>query len=244
MKFNRFTPLLTAVFAAISSVTSQAAITVTGSDTLHLASVGTGTGISYTIQNTDSVLLVGMYLDSASPIPATVTFGGVAATGFISTDRTTLAYWQNLATGAGTVQLTGGFGSGDDVIYGLYELAGVDLGAGVTSSITGTITTPTDGELVVNFTGQNTNNEPTPSGTSIIDSNPIGANTAGGAGGALSGGTGLAGLAGSQDISWTYPAPPAASPQGIVSYSFVAIPEPSAALLGGLGALFLLRRRR
>jgi len=198
MKSIKFTtPIISAMFLAVSSVTSQAAITVTGSDILHLDSVGTGSGISYTVQNANSVLLVGIYLDTASPTPDTVTFGGAAADGFISTGRTTLAYWDNLATGAGTVQLTGSFGAADDVIYGLYELAGVNLTATVTSSITDAITTPTDGEFVVSFSGNNRDFPPTPSGTSIIDSNPIGADSGGsGASASLSGGTGLAGLAG------------------------------------------------
>lgn len=226
----------------------SAAVVVTNSASGFLNNAATDSPFSHTVQNSNSVLVIGFYIDTDTDVTS-VSFGGVAASNFFeagANSRTYLAYWNNPATGSGDLTLGGTFsgGGGVDLLVGAYELAGVDMGATVTSSVGTTITTPTDNEFVISFAGRNGNGDITPGASSIIDTNlftldSIDISDAGGSGGggSVGGGAGLAGLTGSQNVSWS-------TNDGVASYSFQAIPEPSAALLGGLGALMLLRRRR
>ena len=234
---------LTYICAGLISITSlQAAVTVTNSDQASLNDINADT-YSYTVQQTNSTLVIGFYIDANESVTG-VTFDGVAADGFFSNSRMTIAYWDNPNTGSGNLDILGipgGFG-GTDVHLGVYELSGVDLTT-VNSSTGGSITTTTDNEFVVSFAGSNGDaGDHSPTSTSIIDSGLFsrnGSNLPGGStngGGSMGGGYGFAGLAGSQDVSFV---------QGdTVSYSFQAVPEPSAISLIGLGSLLLLRRRR
>ncbi len=230
----------TAFLVALSPLTVHGAIVVTGGapTTGVYANISSHT-FSYTVQNTNSMLVIGFYTDSADS-PSGLTFGGVAANDFITDGRTTLAYWKNPATGSGAFAVSG-IASGA-FLPSAYELAGVDLTATVTNSIGGTITTPTDNEFVISYAGRNINTAPTVGGTSIIDSNFFAIDTATSAKGSLAGGTGIAGLAGSQDVSWDTHA----TDEGRVNYSFQvqAVPEPSSLALFGIAGLGLIMRRR
>ncbi len=236
--FPLMAKLVTAFLVTLSPLAVQGAITVTGgAPTTGVYADASAQTFSYTVQNANSMLVIGFYTDSLDT-PTELTFGGVAANDFITDGRTALAYWKNPDTGSGTF-VASGITTGA-FLPGAYELAGVDLNATVTSSIGTTITTPTDNEFVVSYAGRNINTAPVPTGTSIIDSNLFAINTGTSAKGSLGGGTGIAGLAGSQDVSWSTNT----NDQGRLNYSFQAVPEPSALMLCALGTLLLLRRRR
>jgi len=231
--------------AFLSSNTAHSAIVVEDS-LFHLGDNAQVDQLNYTVQNANSTLVIGFYID-VNYSPGTVQFGGVTADGVIQDGRVSLAYWHDLPTGAGT--LTYGATNQNTLLAGAFELSGVDQSATVTSSAgnlingntTGSIVTPTDNEFVISFAARNTDyaNPILPDTGSIITSSTT-IHTAGDGGGTLVGGNGLAGLAGSQDIVWDQDVR-----DGFTAYSFQAIPEPSSfALLGlGLGALLMSRRR-
>ena len=239
MQFNKFSsPLITAALVALSPLAAHGAVTVTGGPSTGVFADFNTQTFSYTVQNANSMLVIGFYTDSADT-PTALTFGSVAADGFITDGRTTLAYWKNLATGNGALGVSG-LTSGA-FLPSAYELAGVNLNGTVTSSIGTTITTPTDGEFVISFAGRNIESAPQVASGSIIASNLFSINTGTSAKGSLAGGTGIAGTAGSQNVSWDTNS----NDQGRVNYSFQAIPEPSSlALLGIAGMGLIMRRRR
>jgi MYXO-CTERM domain-containing protein len=230
----------------VLSATAASAATITVTDTANGAFTDVALDpFSYTVQNADSTLVIGFYVDHPNPVTS-VSFGGVAADDYFNNDRVWIAYWDSPVTGTSTLDINGFIvgtgGGGADLLVGAYELAGVDLSATVTSSTGGSIITPTDNEFVISFAGQNNDTDPSPNGTSIIDTDVFALNSTdistGAGGGAVGGGAGLAGLAGSQDVSWPVSG-------GIVSYSFQAtIPEPASLAMGLAGLTLIAARRR
>jgi len=234
----------TVLLMAISPLAVQGAVSVTGGAPTTFAVnayADLGSGFSYTVQNTDSMLVLGFYTDGTSA-PGGVTFGGVAPDDFrVSGNRQGIAYWNDPATGSAEFAVSGINGA-EAFLAGVYELAGVDLNATVTGTVNGqndnTIITPTANEFVVSYSAKN-GFDVTPGASSIIGldfgiQSPDGTTT-----GYLAGGTGLAGAAGSQDVTWDNE-----DSRGSVTYSFQAVPEPSSAALIGLAGLTLMLRRR
>jgi hypothetical protein len=237
---------------AISPLAVQGAVVVTGGAPTTFAVDNyddLGAGFSYTVQNTDSVLVIGFYTDFQNG-PSGVTFGGVAADGSLQFNRMLIAYWKNPTTGSGDFSFTG-IDATRPILAGAYELSGVDLDAVVTgtsnNASTNTITTPTANEFVISYAASNNANAITAGASSIINSNTFGF------GGILNvpedpsttnylaGGTGLAGAAGSQDVTWDN------EDRGSLNYSFQAVvPEPSsfALLAGCFGLTWVMLRRR
>jgi len=219
--------------------TASASVVITDWTTAGFADASSDS-FNYTVQNANSALVMGIYVDTSSA-PSSVTFGDVAPDHFFTNDRVTLAYWLNPATGNGTLKVEGI--TGPHLLVGAYELGNVNLNATITTSTGSSITTPTDNEFVLSFTGNNgTNTHAT--GASIIDTAvfSINDNDFGGVtgGGSIGGGAGLAGLAGSQDVNWS------PNTAAISSVSFQAVPEPSsfALLAGCFGMTWLMLRRR
>lgn len=236
--------LLTASAIVGLSGALSAQVVLTNSDNASFNNATSDT-FSYTVQQANSALVIGFYVDSGDSVTG-LNFGGVAADNFFGSNRTWIGYWDNPATGSGDLEITGigGAFGGPDLHVGAYELGNVDLSAPVTSSNDSSITTPTDNEFVISFAGNNGDGTHAPTATSIIDTAvftradddlPAGSNSGGGS---VGGGAGLAGLAGSQDVSWDN--------GDTASYSFQAVPEPSAfALLAGcLGFTWVMLRRR
>ena len=229
----------TVLLMAISPLAVQGAVLVTGQGTYGESDYTNP--FSYTVQNTDSMLVLGFYTDGTSA-PGGVTFGGVAPDDFrVSGNRQGIAYWNDPATGSAEFAVSGINGA-EAFLAGVYELAGVDLNATVTGTVNGqndnTIITPTANEFVVSYSAKN-GFDVTPGASSIIGldfgiQSPDGTTT-----GYLAGGTGLAGAAGSQDVTWDNE-----DSRGSVTYSFQAVPEPSSAALIGLAGLTLMLRRR
>jgi len=247
MKISKFLKVA-AIAVGMTVASSKAAITITNSVSAPIQD-GSSLNYAYSVADSSSVLVAGFYSDSADTV-TDVLYGGDSATGFITNNtRMVLAYWLNPATGSNNFTQTGIASFNPGLLLGVIELADVDKTATVNSGTGGSITTLTDNEFVVSFTGNNGDGSHAPTAGSIIDT-PLtipsfdttavsvddSPNTVGG-GGSVAGGTGLAGLAGSQDVSW--------DSGDTVSYSFVAIPEPSTVvmLLGALGMLAFLRRR-
>jgi len=240
---NRFGAV---VIALLSSVGTAYSAIVVEDSLFHLGDNAQVDQLSYTVQNANSTLVIGFYID-VNYSPGVVQFGGVTADGVIQDDRVSLAYWHDLPTGAGT--LTYDATNTNTLLAGAFELSGVDQSAPVASSVggltngntTGSIVTPTDDEFVVGFAARNTDyaSQIQPGTGSIITSSTF-INTAGDGGGSLVGGTGLAGPAGSQDIVWNQDVR-----NGFANYAFQAIPEPSSfAFVFGLLTLGLAMRRR
>ena len=235
----------TVLLMAISPLALQGAVVVTGGAPTTFAVDNyddLGAGFSYTVQNTDSVLVIGFYTDFQNG-PSGVTFGGIAPDNFLVGSRMGIAYWANPDTGAGAFAVSGINGA-QAFLAGVYELAGVDLDAVVTGTSNGTstntITTPTANEFVISYAASNNTAAITTGASSIIGLDigiqpPTGTITA-----YLAGGTGLAGAAGAQDVTWDN------EDRGSLNYSFQAVPEPSsfALLAGCFGLTWVMVRRR
>jgi hypothetical protein len=131
----------------------------------------------------------------------------------------------------------------------LYEVSGANTDTATITTVSSptsgatSITTTTASELIVSFAGRNGGNQTL--GTPTIFTAPdisIVASTVRGTGG-LSSDSATAPTIGSQNITWTANGGSTAS-AGRIAYAFEAVPEPSTVLLGGLGLLVLLCRRR
>jgi hypothetical protein len=234
-------------FAIYSGSANAATIAVVGTGQASASGLNATDAVAtlnYTLKSGGNVLVLGAYIDFSSPAAeeATITFDGFSPNARITSDRGTMAYFKPDALDTSvTIRVTSKIA--DYAGFVLWELSNVDLTATVASAAGGdTITTSVANTFVVGFGFVNGTTTPTISATGavytatditpfLIGNNP-GAGTIGGA-------SGLAASAGSNDISWAND-----GNGSVLAYGFVAIPEPSVALLGGLGLLALLRRRR
>lgn len=200
---------------------------------------------NYTVQNPGSVLVVGIYSDGGGSSPTAILFGGQAADADQNGARHILSYYSNPAVGP--LEITATITNPAVVDAGLFvmELTGVDLTAPVDSSNSTQITTTGNGAFIVASTGFNPfggGYTITPAAGSVIDTplvvdQDIDTPT----GGRMGAGTATVGAAGTYDLGWLIEGGNFGD-QTDLAYAFV--PEPSVALLGGLGLLGLLRRRR
>ena len=232
-----------AAVTLVDSAFETPARAVSGPTTInHITSVTTG----------GNILVVGAYGDNGTAGSAmTLNFGGNAPTGRVDSGRGMMAYYLAPSTGSLTINLTAGV---DALGLMVWELTGVDLAGGVVSTPNGvasdTITTTVANTFVVGSgwrNGGGTEAVPSPSieykTTGVFDNNDIAPFVVGQGfphfTGFLGGASGLAATPGTHDISWTNHADGSA-----LAFGFVAVPEPSAALLGAIGLIALLRRRR
>ena len=208
---------------------------------------------NYDVVNPNSVLVIGMYLDTTTTISG-VTFGGQAPAQSLQSDRSRLFYFTNPTTSPAsfTASSTTASQTNGGNAYFIWELAGVDLIAPVATA-TGTsgsttITTTAANSFITGFFSFNNSGVGTvPDGNSVlIKRGDVDANSSLG-GGYIAAGDVTAGAAGIYNLGWT----PAGGgfQYGEAAFAFVptAVPEPaSAAVLMGLvaSAAFCTRRRR
>ena len=228
---------------AVASGAANAAVTIV--DTDSRSGFGTSTTINFSTTVTGgNVLVVGAYADAGGAgSGVNITFGGNAATGRRNSDRGFMAYYQTATLDTSvTINLTS---SATSVGLVLWELSNVDLTAGVANGAGDTMTTTVANTFVVG-TGFRNGNLISYNGAAVFDTQDIpvfviqnGSGFIVGQTGSIGGASGLAATAGSQNISWNNDGDGSA-----IAFGFVAVPEPSAALLGAIGLIALLRRRR
>jgi hypothetical protein len=239
------------------TLSASAAITIVGQGGRSGASVSGSFDYTYNVQQAGSVLVVATYVDGTAF--SSMSFGGAAQTGAIAGSRTSLFYYTG-TVGAGNITLSAVSGSANQGMY-VWELSGVDKTAAVASAVgtlgdtnNTTITTTAANSFIVDAIGWNTTNavssttvtlSPDANNTTLTEnfSYEINLNT----GGVLGGGSGTAGAAGTYNLGWTISQNDANTGRNNlneVAFAFTPVPEPSTALLGGLGLLVLLRRRR
>lgn len=265
MKIPTYIPkssLLALVALGLATGVSQAAITVlatgsavtaanSGPGQFTLSSQGPGNrdgiySFSFAAGATSDMLVVSVSVE-ASAEAWTVSYGGVDM--FLATQSsvgsgTSIFYLPNpSATGSIAIDYTGkatvnGIGLGIASLHGNGEEIAFDDGVSTSGVASIGITTNFDNSFVMFAGDANSTTAPASTLGSSLTSiysgiSDIGSNTA-----AAGYENGVA--AGLNTYSWT----PAAEPRGISAAAFYTIPEPGAALLGSLGLLALLRRRR
>ena len=236
---------------AIAVATSSAAITVTASDSAAGPRIGSN-NINDTIAtgwDLGSANTIAVYLGTENSVGGTfsATFAGQAMTvvqtvGGGNNHISGIAYLINPTVTVGDVVIQAVFsGSGrQSYAWGLLSLSGVDSVAG---SATGTGTGGFDlsytvgsngGYVLGNAVNNSFNYSSPPTITGNPDTTFFGSNFDGNASALFMHGSAAAG---SHDDTY-------GNAESGSTLAFNAIPEPSTALLGGLGMLFLLRRRR
>ena len=239
---------LAAVAGLALAGSANAAITVTGTQEGSFTSSSSSSfSVDYKVQNENSVVVVGFYIDGDPAAVTNLKFGtgtgDQAAAETLYEGRTSLGYFFNPDT-AIDLAIRGDTGVGKITGYHIWELAGVDLNATVQNA-TGTsnslsITTNKANEFIVDMLGVNYT-----SGTQDPDTGSDITKTfhsvyGGNAGGEIAGGFVDAATAGTYDLGWL----PEGANYGEIALSFETVPEPSTTALLGLGGLTLLLRRQ
>ncbi|MEM0964597.1 MAG: PEP-CTERM sorting domain-containing protein [Verrucomicrobiota bacterium] len=238
------------VLAAFFTHTSAQITVVSDAGDNYAEMTGSAGSISidYTPTAVGNVLVAMTYSDGSAA--TNFTFGGVAAAGSITESRGTMAYFETTGTSLITVSADSGATSGG--IY-LYELSGVDLSAGVVSSVsdipagTASITTTKPNSLLISFASANPGTPPpAPNASSVITSVDATQMPGGSSGGDMVAGSALVSSAATYNVSWDFGQNPSNSSRSILTYSFAPVPEPSSfALLAGLTMLgWVVVRRR
>ncbi len=207
-----------------------------------------GAEVAFDIANANSILIATVYNDNA---PASINLtnvrfgdgtgignGDVAPTVTFADSRLRSYVFINPSTASGlSFSLDSSTNTGLGVI--LYEVSGANLNLGSITTVTGvnSITTGTADELIVSFAGRNNATAPTVNSSSIFTTQDEAYGPMRGTG-SIASASATAPAVGSNNITWNN------AQDGRIAYSFQVVPEPRAALLGGLGLLALLRRRR
>lgn len=245
--------LLSAIALCMTAVTSHAAITIQQSATFADGNSFTATPTkAFDVVNPDSIFIATFYSDNAAPALSNPRFGnnGGIGTGDVGptvtiTDGRLVSYiFVNPSTDSGlSFRVTNASGG---AAAAFYEVNGANTDpltfTTSTSPTNGatSITTSTTGEMVISFAARNN------AGDSALDAGTIfpGIHLLNGGaifgGGTINAAFAIAPTIGSQNIAWATNA----QAIGRIAIAFEAIPESSTALLGGLGLLALLRRRR
>lgn len=223
----------TAAIFIVLTCSLPAQITVNGTGSLITNSNATNPGtstITYSLANPSmtKVLVAGCYNDNGATATG-ATFGGNAATKFITTGRTSAATYILPSPAPATVAITVTFNGAGAPATGIfvYELGGVDTSGGAAAIDTGTgaaITTTGPDKFVVNFNGVNFSDGAgmIPAATSIIPSSNAGVFDINGGlgGGALLHGYGYSGTTGTKPLGWT------GGNEGELSLAFVQAGDP------------------
>ena len=238
--------------AAISVLATASAVTAAdsgpGNYTLSAEGAGIRDGIySYAFNaGANSDMLVVSVSTEASSEAWSVSYGGVTmnlATQSALGSGTSVFYLANpSATGSIAINFTAkttvnGIGLGIASLNGQGEEIAFDNGVSANSTTTINLTTNFNDSFVIFAGDANTTSGSvslsSPLTTIFAGPSDIGSNQA-------AAGYENEVAAGSNDYTWI----PGGSARGISAAAFYAVPEPSAALLGSLGLLALLRRRR
>lgn len=246
-KNNKLTASLAiAAFVAMSFGSANAAITITntGSRVNQFSSGSTLATLDFSVlSTTTNTAVFFIYEFDGGNSVATATFAGEAMT-IVRTDRVVIGYLANSTNKTGNIVLSAGTGTGNELAYwGLAQgIDTTDITTAVGSSISGntqtnaTLPSLNVGDVV--FSGFAVNNF-----TAAAYSGGLVSFNGGGTefDGIVT--TDTVGTAGNFAASTTVAS--GAGTQAGISIAFTAaIPEPSAAILGSLGVLFLFRRRR
>jgi len=241
--------LLTSVLLATVSCSANAAITILASDSASAISGGGGNG--QTFSNFDPsggsklVVTIAAEGNGGARTINSVSFGGTVMTpavftsdGTLGLQSTAIYYLDNPSNIAGDIVVDWS-GNVNGVGFGVLSLDGAALGAPeAIAGVDGTtvpITSLTDGGLLVATFAANGGAAPGGSAplTELLSSGDIGSAVAG---------------AGYQDLPTAglqNPAFTSGNSRPVVSAAvFATVPEPSTALLGVIGTVGLLRRRR
>ena len=225
-----------ALLACTALVGTADAATISVTQTKGISTIANGTtshSEAFDVQNANSVLVVGVYLENSTGSVTGIDFGGQSAEGIISDPRGFLFYFLNPTTPADAIDFTHDGSNGGGIVA--WELAGVDLrDAVVTSTTSNSITTTIDNEFVIALGWNN---------GGLISSTPEGLNTDfSGPDGRSNGMAGVSGTVVSPTtINLAFGAQDTNSPAAI---SFRPVPEPGSLALLGLGGLLVASRRR
>jgi len=188
---------------------------------------------NWDLDDNTTVLVAGLYGDNSSTFTS-VTFGGVAPTGFmnvqsVGTTRSSLAYWINPNTTAGQ-SLVVSYTSPNPGYYWVYQLSNVNLSAPVvtsgptmTNASTTSLTTLTNNSFIISF--YSVNNAASPNTVNSLTPNPpmIQTGTTRGdaaAGASIASATNTAATVGPVTISWNALNPPGTGNQGLGAVAF------------------------
>lgn len=253
-----FKNVVRAAFAAVigflaTSGPASAAIVVTNTASANFGPVNGGVfSIPYQVQNANSVVVFGTYVDAGGGALGSVGFGtgagDQASDGLITVDRSSLSYFLNPSTSAG-LSFNGTTGAADNSSagYAIWELSGVDLSAAVQSASGSNgslqITTIAANSFITDMLGVNdfgvTNVEPD---ADAVQSEISQVFVVPG-GGQLAAGQAAVGAAGTYNLGWIVEG--ASGNYGEVAFAFApVIPEPSTIALIGLASVGLLASRR
>ncbi len=197
------------------------------------SNVGTITTFESGLDPNANVLVVGLYSDNSSTYTS-VTFGGVAPSGFMNNSgnsRAAVAYWFNPSTAAGQ-DLVVNYISPNQGYYWAYQLSGVNTNVPVLQNAattlfatTTSLTTTNYNTLIISFfsvnnaASPNTLNSLTPNPPLIQSGSTIGNASAGASMAAATNNIFLPGL---QTISWNALNPPGTANAGLAALGFVA----------------------
>lgn len=201
------TLLTTALSVTLSSAASAQVTVVNKFTSAALTTAGlTQFSFTYAPVNPGNTLVFCSYVDNTTTGTA-VTFDGVAAEGFVHSNRCTLGYTRTSDASVNIVVTLSGTGNGNSG-YVIYELSGVAAGA-VDLSSANTITTTADTKFVLSFAGVNNASltGAAPALGSVIPPSSVAVAdwASGSGGGGLAYGHGSAGLTGSQTLGWSFP---------------------------------------
>ncbi|MFT6793143.1 MAG: hypothetical protein ACJAR1_001133 [Rubritalea sp.] len=232
---------------ALLGTSANAAVINTQVSSVTTGNLNSDYAIDFDVQNTSSLLVVGLYIDSPTPTISGVRFGDgtgiglgdIAPIASYNDLRTFVYVFANPSTAIGLKFRIDDQAVGAGLGGAIFELANADLDpSSFTLSTASSITTDTVDEFIVCFGGRNGTGSASPSGSSDIDLpiDVLPVQVAGG--GTLAGGSTQAPTVGVYDVSWS------GVRDGSLTLAFEAVPEPSSTALLGLGGLALMLRRR
>jgi PEP-CTERM motif len=202
--------------------------------------------LSYDAGATSDMLVLSVTVEKGSVGSFAISYGGSALTQAVTSGQNGASIWYlanpsatgSISIDAFTITTLNGFGIGIASLFGNGQEIGLTATGRSTNSTTVGITTVADSFVMVGADANNGINTTTPSMnaplTQIYARGDVGSSKS-------AAGYENAVAAGAQTYGFT---PGSAEERGLAAAAFTVIPEPSTALLGGLGLLALLRRRR
>jgi hypothetical protein len=248
MKIQTFLPLAIAGLSLGAASVANAAISVTNTSANILQDSLNNQSVTYTFTNWSLVggNTIVFYLSGENTLGVTATYGTEALTIVESTGAgndhvATIGYLINPTVSAADLDVTWAAGTNSEIMITALSLGGVGSVA-ASNTTNGNLgfnyTTTLDGGFVVGNATNNNFSGPSPTvSSSNLDTDAFN--------GPISGNSSSIQTYGVIDTAGTYTDTYSGSVVSSgVAFEAAIIPEPSSALLGGLGALLLLRRRR